>query len=61
MSDYLIKDTTLIDIADGIREKEGSVALIDPDDMGDRIRGLETNFDGHGFSVLIYGDTPTNE
>ena len=61
MSEFLIRDTTLIDIADGIREKEGSVELIDPDDMGDRIRGLETDFDGHGFSVLIYGDTPINE
>lgn len=55
MSEFLIRDTTLIDIADGIREKEGSVALIDPDDMGDRIRGLETDYNATGFYEKIFG------
>ena len=37
MADYAIHDTTLEAIADTIRKKDGSVALIDPADYADRI------------------------
>lgn len=37
MADYAIHDTTLTGIADTIRKKEGSSALIDPADYADRI------------------------
>ena len=37
MADYAIHDTTLEDIADTIRKKDGTVALIDPADYADRI------------------------
>lgn len=37
MADYAIHDTTLEAIADTIRKKDGSVALIDPADYADRV------------------------
>ena len=37
MADYAIHDTTLTDISNVIRKKEGSSALIDPADYADRI------------------------
>lgn len=37
MADYAIHDTTLYDIADVIRKKEGSSALIDPADYAGRV------------------------
>ena len=37
MADYAIHDTTLTAIANTIRKKDGSVALIDPADYADRI------------------------
>lgn len=37
MADYAIHDTTLEDIADTIRKKDGTSALIDPADYADRI------------------------
>lgn len=42
MSTVLINDTTMIDIADAIREKNGSTDQMLPIEMGGAIRGIET-------------------
>lgn len=42
MAEYLIQDTTLTNIADAIREKEGSTDVIDVNDMASRINALSS-------------------
>ena len=46
MSDYLIHDSTLEDIADAIRSKTGGSALINPENMAEEIDGLAAVTDG---------------
>ena len=48
MADYLIHDSTLEDIADAIRSKTGSSALINPEDMPTEIASIETGGGGGG-------------
>lgn len=47
MADYLIKDTTLSDIADAIRGKTGQSGNINVSDFTEKINGIETG--GGGF------------
>ena len=49
MADYLIHDSTIEDIADAIRSKTGSSALIYPEDMASEIDSIQT---GGGFEGL---------
>lgn len=42
MSEYLIQSSTLEDIADAIRSKTGGSALINPEDMADKIDSIQT-------------------
>ena len=42
MAEYLIQDTTLINIANAIRAKEGTTESISPNDFADRINVIQT-------------------
>ena len=61
MAEYLINDTTLEDIADSIRAKDGTSADIQVSDYAQRISNLSSDYDGTGFFEKIYGDIPSNE
>lgn len=60
MAEYLINDTTLEDIADSIRAKDGTSADIQVSDYADRISNLSSDYDGSRFFDLIIGEE-TNE
>ena len=45
----------LTDVADAIREKKGTTELINPQDFGSEIRGLESG--GSGYNANIEGDS----
>lgn len=60
MAEYLINDTTLEDIADSIRAKDGTSADIQVSDYADRISNLSSDYDGSRFFDLIIGEV-TNE
>ena len=56
MSVILLNDSTMIDIADAIREKSGSTDQMLPSEMGGAIRGIET-----GIKIpetIVAGETP---
>ena len=61
MAEYLINDTTLEDIADSIRAKDGTSASIQVSDYATRISNLSSDYDGSRFFELIYGQIPSNE
>lgn len=58
MSEYLIQDTTLTDIADAIRSKTGGSALINPEDMASEIESIQAS-DGYSYSITL-SSAPTN-
>ena len=58
MAEYLINDTTLEDIADSIRAKDGTSADIQVSDYADRISNLSSDYDGGTFWDLIVGEMP---
>ena len=60
MAEYLINDTTLEDIADSIRAKDGTSADIQVSDYATRIQNIPSGetFYGDTFYDLIYG-TPS--
>ena len=58
MAEYLIQDTTLLAIADAIREKEGSTGSILVSDFAARIRALSGGSGGELFS-FTYNDSTT--
>ena len=60
MAEYLINDTTLEDIADSIRAKDGTSADIQVSDYAGRISNLSSDYDGSRFFDLIIGEE-TNE
>lgn len=43
MADVIIQDTTLIDMADAIREKKGTTDKLDPADYAALVRSIETS------------------
>jgi N-acetylneuraminic acid mutarotase len=59
MPDYLIKEETLVNIADAIRTKTGSSEEIDPANMASVISQIETVEGSGGFAEfnIAYGDT----
>lgn len=60
MAEYLIEDSTLEDIADSIRAKDGTSADIQVSDYAQRINNLSSDYDGSRFFDLIIG-VETNE
>ena len=56
MSKVLINDTTMTDIADAIREKDGSTAQMYPSEMAGKIQGIS-----QGKKRLIPTAIMTNE
>ena len=61
MAEKLIQDTTLTNIANAIRSKDGTSASIQVSDYAQRISNLSSDYDGTGFFEKIYGDIPSNE
>lgn len=53
MSKMFIKDSTLVDIGNAIREKEGSTEKISPLEMGDRIRAIESGGVGYDLTAML--------
>ena len=60
MAEYLINDSTLEDIANAIRSKDGTSASIQVSDYAQRISNLSSDYDGSRFFDLIIGEE-TNE
>ena len=58
MAEYLIEDSTLEDIADSIRAKDGTSADIPVSDYAQRIQDIPSGeqFYGDTFYNLIYGE-----
>ena len=56
MSQYIIQEETLTNIANAIREKTGSTAAMTPSGMAALINGIETG--GGAPSTITAGDTP---
>ena len=52
MAEYLIKDTTLTNIANAIREKTDTTTQISPEDMPDLISNIKT-----GSNIAVYSIT----
>ena len=63
MADRLIQTSTLQDIADAIRTKDGTSATIQVSDFADRIEAIPTGSDFYGdrFFDLIYGKEQEDE
>ena len=60
MAEKLIQDTTLTNIANAIRSKDGTSASIQVSDHAQRISNLSSDYDGSRFFDLIIGEE-TNE
>ena len=60
MAEKLIQDTTLTNIANAIRSKDGTSASIQVSDYAQRISNLSSDYDGSRFFDLIIGEE-TNE
>ena len=62
MSEYLIQDSTLTDIADAIRAKDGSSAPILTEDMADAIAAIPTGggeaYELHSVQITLSASTP---